>query len=191
MGVVSGKVFYAVPPKSSSIASATSSQIKGLKFKPLKKARQLPVGSFLNTRRGTVRLTSARIKKGATQTGTFTSGIFQVLQSRKKKAKGLTELRLKGSSFKRCTSRKRRTRAQAALSKRAIRRLRSNAKGHFRTRGRYGAATVRGTMWLTSDRCDGTLVKVTRGKVAVRDFRRKKTIIVKRGKRYLARAPRR
>jgi hypothetical protein len=39
-----------------------------------------------------------------------------------------------------------------------------------------------------TDRCDGTLTKVKRGKVAVRDFRRNKTIILTRGKRYLARA---
>jgi hypothetical protein len=48
---------------------------------------------------------------------------------------------------------------------------------------------VRGTVWTTADRCDGTLTKVTRGKVAVRDFRRKRTIVLTRGKRYLARAP--
>ena len=74
-------------------------------------------------------------------------------------------------------------------SRRAIRRLRASAKGRFRTRGRYSAATVRGTTWSVTDRCDGTLTKVTKGKVAVRDFRRKKTIIVKAGKSYLARAP--
>jgi hypothetical protein len=45
-------------------------------------------------------------------------------------------------------------------------------------------------VWGTSDRCDGTLTKVSRGRVAVRDFRRKRTITVRRGKRYLARAPR-
>ena len=48
---------------------------------------------------------------------------------------------------------------------------------------------MRGTKWLTVDRCDGTLTKVTRGRVAVRDFRRKKTVLVKRGKSYLAKAP--
>ncbi len=116
-----------------------------------------------------------------------------MLQSRSKRAKGLTELRLKGSSFKRCTLR-RGKRAQAAarrrLSKRAIRRLRSRANGRFRTRGRHSSATVRGTTWTTTDRCDGTLTKVSRGKVAVRDFRRRKTITLRRGKSYLARARR-
>jgi hypothetical protein len=45
-------------------------------------------------------------------------------------------------------------------------------------------------VWLTADRCDGTLTRVTRGRVAVRDFRRKRTVVVRAGKSYLARAPR-
>ena len=154
---------------------------------PLVEARQSPVGSLLDTRKGTVRLTSASTSKGKTFTGDFAAGTFQVLQSRKKKAKGLTELRLKGASFKPCRASKG-AEVSAARSKRTIRRLRSKAKGRFRTRGRYSAATVRGTSWLTADRCDGTLTKVTHGKVAVRDFRRRKTILVKAGKRHLARA---
>jgi hypothetical protein len=39
-----------------------------------------------------------------------------------------------------------------------------------------------------TDRCDGTLTTVQRGRVAVRDFRRRKTVVVRAGKRYLARA---
>jgi hypothetical protein len=65
-----------------------------------------------------------------------------------------------------------------------------NGKGKFRTSGKYSSATVRGTIWLTQDRCDGTLTKVTRGVVQVRDFKRKKTVTVKAGKSYLARAAR-
>jgi hypothetical protein len=38
------------------------------------------------------------------------------------------------------------------------------------------------------DRCDGTLTSVRRGTVAVRDFRRRKTIVLTGGKSYLARA---
>jgi hypothetical protein len=49
---------------------------------------------------------------------------------------------------------------------------------------------VRGTKWLTEDRCDGTLTRVVRGKVEVRDFVKRKTILVKAGKKYLARSRR-
>ena len=65
-----------------------------------------------------------------------------------------------------------------------------SGKGKFRTNGKYSAATVRGTIWLVEDRCEGTLTKVTRGTVSVRDFKRKKTVTVKAGHSYLARAQR-
>jgi ferric-dicitrate binding protein FerR (iron transport regulator) len=65
-----------------------------------------------------------------------------------------------------------------------------NGKGKFRTNGKYSSATVRGTVWLTQDECDGTLTKVTRGTVRVRDLKRKKTVTVKAGHSYLARAQR-
>jgi hypothetical protein len=50
---------------------------------------------------------------------------------------------------------------------------------------------VRGTIWLTEDRCDGTLTRVKRGVVAVQDFGTRKTKLVRAGKSYLARAKRR
>jgi DNA-binding beta-propeller fold protein YncE len=160
-------------------------------FVPLREARQIPVGSVLDTRRGTVGLVSARDTRGGTQSGDFAAGVFQVLQSSRASARGLTELRLKGASFRGCRPRhSQATLARHRLSRRTIRRLRSNASGRFRTRGRFSAATVRGTVWLTADRCDGTLTKVSRGRVAVRDFRRRKTITVRAGRSYLARARR-
>ena len=56
--------------------------LKGVRFVPITEARQIPVGSLLDTRKGTVRLTSARDSKGTTQNGDFAAGVFQVLQSR-------------------------------------------------------------------------------------------------------------
>jgi hypothetical protein len=183
---LSGTVTVALPG-STARASATVPGLKGRNFVPLSEARQLPIGSILDTRRGRARLTTARGTPGATQTGEFTSGVFQVLQSRNPRARGLTELRLKGVSFARCRSRKA---AQASRrSRRTIRRLRANANGRFRTRGRYSSATVRGTEWTTTDRCDGTLTAVRRGRVVVRDLRRKRNVLVRAGRRYLARAP--
>ena len=96
-----------------------------------------------------------------------------MLQSRKAKEKGLTELRLKGSIAEHCKGGKKkdakRERRQALEEGDPA--LKGKAKGRYRTRGRHSAATVRGTNWTITDRCDGTLTKVKRGKVAVRDFR--------------------
>ncbi|MGH2803549.1 MAG: hypothetical protein ACRDL4_10955, partial [Thermoleophilaceae bacterium] len=81
--------------------------------------------------------------------------------------------------------------ASAARHRRRIRRVRGQARGRFRTRGRYSSATVRGTRWATIDRCDGTLTRVYRGRIAVRDFRRKRNILVTaRDRSYFAKAPR-
>jgi hypothetical protein len=199
---VSGDIFVSVPaPPTASrarIARAQASQappgyqspINGRVFVPLEEVRQLPVGSFVDTRYGTVRLESARNRKGRTQAGRFTSGVFQVLQSRRR-AKGITDLQLKGGAFRGCRARSGDSSAVAAgLSRRAIRRLRSSARGRFRTGGRNSSATVRGTIWEVVDRCDGTLTKVRRGKVAVRDFRLKRTVLVRAGRSYLARSRR-
>jgi NHL repeat-containing protein len=185
-----GPVLVAIPGQTARAGRARTSQ-KGLTFVPLTEAMQIPVGSFLDTKRGSVDLVSATGRGQQTQRGRFRSGIFQVLQSRARRARGLTELRLKGSSFRTCRTGRRGGSARAAqLSRRTIRRLRANARGRFRTRGRRSSATVRGTIWTTADRCDGTLTTVRRGRVAVRDFRRRKTVLVRAGKRYLARAPR-
>jgi hypothetical protein len=158
---------------------------KGRSFTALREPREVPIGTFVDTRRGRARITTSSNRRAGIQDGQFSAGIFQVFQSRRRRARGLTELRLKGSSFRRCGTAGR-GKASAAQS-RLVRRLRSSARGRFRTRGRHSAATVRGTVWLTADRCDGTLTRVTRGRVAVRDFRRKRTILLRAGKSYLAR----
>ena len=184
---VSGIVLVGVRNAAARSSASGGASQKGITFVPLTEARQIPVGSFLNTRRGRVRLQSAT-PSVRRQTGDFYSGLFQVRQSKKRRAKGLTDLVLKGSSFRSCRA-ARGTSAQAALSRRRIRRLRANARGRFRTSGQNSSATVRGTIWDVEDRCDGTLTKVRRGRVVVRDFRRKRNIVLRAGKRYLAKAP--
>jgi ferric-dicitrate binding protein FerR (iron transport regulator) len=76
----------------------------------------------------------------------------------------------------------------AARRKWSRRRLWGNGHGRFRTRGRHGTATVRGTHWLTEDRCDGTLIRVKRGLVEVRDLERRRTAMVGAGEQYFARS---
>jgi hypothetical protein len=62
-----------------------------------------------------------------------------------------------------------------------------DSNGRFRSRGRNSVATVRGTRWLTRETCAGTLTRVAEGAVEVRDTRRRKTVLVRAGHRYLAR----
>lgn len=179
VAVVRGTVLVKVP-------THTRQAGKGTGFVPLTQARQIPVGSILDTSHGTVALTSAANAAGGTQTGSFTAGLFQLLQART--AKPVTDLRLTGGSFSGCGKTASAARRKK-LGPKTIRQLRGDVKGNFRTSGRYAAATVRGTAWTMADRCDGTLTRVRRGVVVVRDTRRHRTITVRAGKSYLARAP--
>jgi Tol biopolymer transport system component len=172
-----------------SVVSGTVLVKTGSTFEVLSQTRQIKVGSQLDTKAGVVRLVSAANKSGKTQSGDFGRGVFQVAQSKSAKAKGLTDLTLKGGNFDSCKASGKKAGA-AAKKKKTIRSLFSKAKGKFRTKGRYSAASVRGTTWLVTDRCDGTLTSVKSGTVSVFDFKRKRTVKVKAGKSYLARASR-
>jgi hypothetical protein len=192
---VRGTVLVAVPAGAAAAGvNAAGGGARGTSFVPLSEARQIPVGSLLDTSRGTVRLATASTSRRANR-GDFTGGTFRVVQSRSRRARGLTELRLSRGSFRNCVVRGSAASvldpvAQVARrTRRRVRRLRGNARGRFRTRGRYSAATVRGTIWTVTDRCDGTLTSVRRGRVDVRDFRGRRTIRLRAGRSYLARAP--
>ena len=76
--------------------------------------------------------------------------------------------------------------ARAALRQKK-RSLWVNGKGNFKTRGKRASAIVRGTYWVTEETAAGTRVHVNRGLVAVRDFVRKTTVLVKQGESYTAR----
>jgi hypothetical protein len=103
------------------------------------------------------------------------------------KGKPVVELQLQGGNFGVCPTRKTKSvGGTTATSKKVVRQVWGDGKGKFRTKGRYSSATVRGTNWLTSDRCDGTFVKVNRGVVEVNDIKKKKIVRVPAGKSYLA-----
>jgi hypothetical protein len=98
-----------------------------------------------------------------------------------------TVLKLKGADFSGCaTSAAGAPTARAAGKRRARRSLWGSGHGRFVTQGRSSAATVRGTVWSVEDRCDGTVTRVQSGLVAVRDFTRKRTRLVRKGERYFA-----
>ena len=121
---------------------------------------EVPVGSVLDARHGTVRLRTALGAGGRTQDGNFRGAMFEVRQPGGHE--GLTELVLKGGSFAGCAPASHGgvagLRASTARRRHAVRSLwGSDNGGRFRTRGRDSVATVRGTYWRTTDRCDGTL----------------------------------
>jgi hypothetical protein len=141
----------------------------------------VPVGTTVDASEGMVELTTARDASGVPQTGRFWGGRFKVMQEA---ATGhYTELKLTGGSFASCKA----AAKVSAAGRRRVRQLwgRDN-HGRFRTRGRGGHATVRGTRWLTRDRCDGTLFKVTEGAINVKRKGRPGKVRLDAGERYLA-----
>ena len=150
-------------------------------------AASIPIGSAVNATRGAVRITSAADLSGGTQAAIFSDGAFGLRQRRQRRP--VTQLVLRGGDFRSCRrGGAARSSASAEASRRRSRRgLWGRGKGRFQTRGRHGAATVRGTIWFTADRCAGTLVRVRRGKVAVSDFARRRRVLVPAGRSYLAR----
>ena len=163
-------------------------------FVPLTPGTPIPNGTIIDATHGSVELF------GPGGSVVFSSGEFSVFNgfdtSHAPAALGavprqkVVELRLLGGNFKACPkSIKGRLPAVEQAKAKPIRRLFGKGKGHFRTKGRYASATVRGTQWVTSDFCNGTLVSVRQGIVDVLDLVKHKTFRVRAGKSYFALAP--
>ena len=125
---------------------------------------------------------TAAAGKGKTEKADFFDGLFKIAQS-----KGTTTLTLTEALD--CKAKK--GKASAAAKKPKTRKLWGDGKGKFRTRGQYSAATIRGTRWLVQDGCGFTKTTVKQGSVNVRDEVKKKTVIVRKGRSYMARAKKR
>jgi hypothetical protein len=145
-------------------------------FVTVSAAAEIPLGSTVDTTHGAVVLSSVPKPGAAPQQATFYAGIFRVTQPG-----GITQLTL-NQPLAPCGAH-----ASAAAKKPRTRKLWGDGSGAFRTQGQFSSATVRGTKWLVQDSCAGTLTRVARGVVAVRDDVRHKTLILRSGKRYLAR----
>jgi hypothetical protein len=131
-------------------------------------------GAEVDARKGVVEIT--RSDGGVAK---FFDGIFKLSQ-----AGGITTLTL-SEKLTGCSKK-----ALAAAKKPKTRKLWGDGKGKFRTRGQYSAATIRGTKWLVTDTCTSTITKVTQGSVNVRDTVKRRTVVVRAGKSYTARARR-
>ena len=149
-------------------------------FRVLREGDLLPNGTTIDTRRGRVTLIAAANRNGRESKADFYDGIFRMRQSKGRRP--LTTLTLTEQLS--CP----RGNASIAAKRKKKRRLWGDGSGRFQTKGKHSAATVPGTKWLVEDRCTSTLTRVVRGRVVVRDFEARKTVIVRRGKRYIARA---
>jgi DNA-binding beta-propeller fold protein YncE len=166
-------------------------------FVPLGSLRQIPFGTVIEATHGHVSVTTTE-PNGTTQTGEFFEGEFILRQGRN----GQVLSELAGGNFSVCpTARERAHKASVAVatleggameassSKHVVRKLWANAHGSFSTKGNYAAGAVQGTEWLTEDLCEGTIIRVTRDKVAVTNLVTHRHVEVTTGHKYLAKAP--
>ncbi len=155
---------------------------------PLAAGAAIPIGSVIDASHGVLKVTTALNGPKQSQTATVWGGSFKLLQNR---STGMVTFSLAGRPD--C--------ARAATARRSFRSMTARSSspkpislwahdnhGKYSTRGYNSVATVRGTWWKTSNTCAGTLTYVKRGLVSVRDLRRHRTVLVRAGHSYLARA---
>ncbi len=169
-GAISGVVLVRVPG--------------GTGLVPLGPSQNIPIGSVIDAQHGVVRLTTAVNAAGKLQSATLWHGSFVVGQ---RPGAGMTTFTLPRPSGCGAVARHARTSvASAARAKAPPTLWAKDNHGQYSTRGQNSVATVRGTYWETTNRCDGTLTAVKQGLVSVRDLHRHRSVLVRAGHSYLA-----
>ena len=156
---------------------------------PLRDAREVPVGSVIDTREGSIQLESAS-GGGSTYRGIVSGGRAKLIQTGGRTP--ATTLRLPRLKKRCARSRgglrvRLRTRTLAGRHAQASR----HRRGKIHHKGDYGRGGASQTAWTTINTCRSTVFRVREGVVEVTDFTRRRTVRVRGPGRYVARAPRR
>ena len=200
--------FGAVPPavlqrsvRVAPAAGAVTVQPLGREaFLPLREDDLVQLSSVMDATAGRIELQTAQNLFGVQQTAQAYDAQFVVRQLIG--ATPLTDLRLpplsgcgttaapRVSVFSPTAQRRKRKRKRRYRGpKRAL--WVTERGGNWRTSTGSVAVAAIGTLWRTTLRCDGTLVTVREGRVAVRDKNRLRTRVLRPGQSYFARTPRR
>jgi hypothetical protein len=154
-------------------------------FRKLDRPKQVTLDCQIDAEDGTVSITASKGSSGATQTALFWGGVFDIDQEAGDNRDAVMTL----AGQRRCEKRGDGMGNKRQLAGRGSggRKLWGSGQGNYKTVGSHGSATVRGTIWLVADRCDGsTLFKVKRGTVVVRDFIKKSSVVLGAGQSYIA-----
>jgi hypothetical protein len=209
----------AAPPQPTLRRAAVATPVRGRirvrlpgtrRFVPATGALRLPMGSEVDARDGAVALRFRTTRGAAEATATVSEGRFVLRQSAVRDGGHYPGVVVLAGPLRNCPKPARRSGSKAAsresraasraakrrTKRRSGRRVTVDARGKIKTRGKYGAATVRGTRWTMIDRCvtaprPGTLTIVREGRVAVDAFVLRKRTLVRAGRSYLAPARRR
>ena len=183
------KLYAAPEPGKTANATPVSGVVRvkeprATKFVSLKQPDQVRFGTVVDVRTGVVEIVISD-GHGGFYKARFSEGVFKLVAA----AGGFAELQLAGGNFKGCPKTAKGGASAAGTSRgRSVRHLWGEGAGKFRTKGRSASATIRGTKWLTDDRCKGTLMTVVVGAVTVRDLVKRKSIALRAPKSYFAAA---
>jgi hypothetical protein len=154
-------------------------------FRKLEKPKQVTLDCEIDAEDGTVSVTASKGSSGKTQTALFWGGTFDIDQETGDNREAVMTL----AGERRCEKRGNGMGKGRQLSRKGSngRKLWGSGEGNYKTVGSHGSATVRGTIWLVADRCDGsTLFKVKKGTVVVRDFIKDNSVVLQAGQSYIA-----
>jgi hypothetical protein len=196
--LISGEVFVRLPPGATGSAFTAGLRVpfQSSGFVSLKGVAAVPMGSTLDTRRGEVALTAAvngqpaRSRRQLRREARFRAGIFAIRQARKQRRAKRSKTIPPRAELASPAGAERPCRSSGPPKGLAVRSLVTTAKGVFRTVGGAATATpAKGTStFITTDRCDGTVTEVGRGRVAVIARRTGKRQVVRAGRAYIVRA---
>ncbi len=158
---------------------------------PLRDAREVPVGSVIDTRQGAVELESAAASERSTYSLSVSEGRAGLSQTGGRAP--ATTLRLPRLG-KRCARSGGRVRARLRIRTSATGRRAQASRRRRRKvygKGDYSRGGASQTDWTTINTCRSTVTRVHEGVVEVTDFTLGRTVPVRAGDTYVARAPRR
>ena len=178
---VSGEVFIKLP-KGTKVArgdyarAAQKAPIAG--FVPIKGVATVPIGSEIDSRKGQLDLkTASKYDVQGPADGPAAGPLRRRACSRSARPRGRRAKsrqrqaghRPRAADAARAVARVRGRQRACGRSRASCARWRRPAKGAFRTIGAASTITATAGTWIVSDRCDGTMTEVGRGKVVVRD----------------------
>ncbi|MBE2319498.1 thrombospondin type 3 repeat-containing protein [Solirubrobacter sp. CPCC 204708] len=189
--VLSGEVFVKLPTRTPLGFDRLGRPFQVGGFIPLKGQASIPLGATVDTTRGEVAIDSAANSYAAAdrrakrQRAHIRAAMFQLKQKRRAQARSATiatdvSLLSPPGAEARCVG--------APPKGTIVRSVSMVVKGLYRTVGGASTGTARSATFSTTDRCDGTLTQVGRGKVTLAVKSQKKPIVVKAGQAYLVKA---
>jgi hypothetical protein len=191
--LLSGEVFVKLPARAALGFDGMRAPFQDTGFVPLKGVASVPVGSTVDARKGELSVQSAangyaaKDRRARKTEARIRAGMFAIKQARlKQKAKKSASI---GTDIGLVTPAGAATACAASkTSKGVVRSLSVVAKGVLRTLAGAANATAKDATFIATDRCDGTLTQVGKGKVSVAVKGKKKPITVRSGQGYFVKA---